>query len=179
MASDLPEGILKKSAAAMNQLVPEKSSKRYDDAYNKFMGWRKEQNTESFVEDVFLAYFEDGATRYAPSTLWCMYSMLKSKLIANHNIDISRYSRLIAFVKIKNVGFQQKQASVFTPEEIKTFLLHAPDSDFLAVKVTMLLRLCVENFSLKKHDHFFRLSLYSRLVVAFVGTRLLTQCLGM
>lgn len=174
MASDLPEGILKKSEAAMKQLVPEKSSKRYNDAYNKFMAWRKEQKTESFVEDVFLAYFDDGAKHYAPSTLWSMYSMLKSKLIANHNIDIARYSRLIAFLKRKNVGFEPKQASVFTPEEIKKFLLDAPDSEFLVVKVTIFFRLCVKNFSLKKHDYFFRLSLYSGLVVAVVGTRFLT-----
>ncbi|KAJ6642979.1 hypothetical protein Bhyg_07935 [Pseudolycoriella hygida] len=99
-----------------------------------FIDWRKQQGTESFVEEVFLAYFEDKSQHYAPSTLWSIYSMLKSKMIANHNIDISRYSRLLTFVKTKNVGFQSKQASVFTPEEIKKFLLEAPDSEFLVIK---------------------------------------------
>ncbi|KAJ6642114.1 hypothetical protein Bhyg_07060 [Pseudolycoriella hygida] len=105
-----------------------------DDSLLKFIDWRKQQGTESFVEEVFLAYFEDKSQHYAPSTLWSIYSMLKSKMIANHNIDISRYSRLLTFVKTKNVGFQSKQASVFTPEEIKKFLLEAPNSEFLVIK---------------------------------------------
>ncbi|KAJ6650165.1 hypothetical protein Bhyg_05410 [Pseudolycoriella hygida] len=134
MASDLPETILKKSETAVKALGPEKSSKRYDETYNRFIDWRKQQGTESFVEEVFLAYFEDKSQHYAPSTLWSIYSMLKSKMIANHNIDISRYSRLLTFVKTKNVGFQSKQTSVFTPEEIKKFLLEAPDSEFLVIK---------------------------------------------
>ncbi|KAJ6634976.1 hypothetical protein Bhyg_13558 [Pseudolycoriella hygida] len=134
MASDLPETILKKSETTVKALGPEKSSKRYDETYNRFIDCRKQQGTESFVEEVFLAYFEDKSQHYAPSTLWSIYSMLKSKMIANHNIDISRYSRLLSFVKTKNVGFQSKQASVFTPEEIKKFLLEAPDSEFLVIK---------------------------------------------
>ncbi|KAJ6639300.1 hypothetical protein Bhyg_04269 [Pseudolycoriella hygida] len=96
MASDLPETILKKSETAVKALGPEKSSKRYDETYNRFIDWRKQQGTESFVEEVFLAYFEDKSQHYAPSTLWSIYSMLKSKMIAN-NIDISRYSRLLTF----------------------------------------------------------------------------------
>lgn len=171
MASKLPANILKKKEAAMNQLVPKKSVKRYDDAYNKFLAWQIENETESFVEDVFLAYFEDAAEHYAPTTLWCMYSMLKTKIIVHQNINIGRYSRLIAFVKQKNIGYKPKQATVFQPDEIKKFLLDAPDSEFLGVKVIMLLRLCFENVLLKKDDYFFRQLLYSELVVAAVGMR--------
>lgn len=59
MASNLPKSILEASEEAMKEIVPRKSNERYVGAYNKFLDWRKSQQTESFEEEVFLAYFEE------------------------------------------------------------------------------------------------------------------------
>lgn len=58
--------------------------------------------------EVLLSYFVDQAAKYAPSTLWATYSMLKSTISSKHNIDISRYLRLQAFLKkqISSIPFK-------------------------------------------------------------------------
>ncbi|KAJ6647959.1 hypothetical protein Bhyg_03184, partial [Pseudolycoriella hygida] len=78
-------------------------------------------------------YFEQAAQRYKPTTLWSMYSMLKKTIISNHNVTISKYSRLISFLKVKMIGYESKKAKDFDSDEIKKFLLEAQDVQFMAV----------------------------------------------
>lgn len=140
-SSNLPENILQASNEAVQKILPKKSNDRYMDAYNKFIKWRTEQNTDSLDEEVFLAYFGEASKKYAPSSLWATYSMLKSTIVCSHNVNISNYPRLLALLKRMNNGFESKRAETFSAEEIKSFLLNAPDIEYLAIKVNFV-RLC-------------------------------------
>lgn len=113
-----------------------RSKDRYWKAYNAFVNWQKSQPTSSFAEcDDLMAYFNEKSQLCKPSTLWAMYSMLRSTLLSKHQIDISKQSKLIEFLKQKNDGFIGKKTKVFKPEEIQKFILEAPDDRYLIMKV--------------------------------------------
>lgn len=92
----------------------------------------------SFSETVFLAYFQHLAMTKQP-TLWSIYSMLKSTVNTKNNIQIEKYSKLIAYLKRLSEGHKSKKSKVLSSKNIETFLNEAPDNDFLAIKVSMYL----------------------------------------
>lgn len=117
------------------QTLSEKSSDRYMKEYQKFMKWQKAQNTTSFDEDTLLKYFHEGGKVYAPTSLWSIYSMLRLTIASYHNVAIGQYTRLLAFLKEKNDGWIKKTSQSFSSDELQKFLLEAPDSKYLVVKV--------------------------------------------
>lgn len=62
--------------------------------------------------------------------------MLKTTIERNDRVDVN-YSKLNSLLKDSSVGFIAKKSNVFQPEQIRRFLVEAPDSDFLIVKVRM------------------------------------------
>lgn len=115
--------------------LPEKSKKRYEIVYMDFMDWRSRKNIASFNENVCLHYFKDLAETYTPSSMWTRYSMLRSTLSLNHNINLETYSKLREFLKCKSEGYEGKKMKAFSPEEVSKFLDEAPDDTYLAAKV--------------------------------------------
>ena len=99
------------------------------------MDWRNLNKANSFSENVMLAYFSQATGVWKPPTLWSVYSMLKTVLSCQHNVDISKYERLLAFLKKNSVGYASKKSQVFTSEQIQTFLREAPDEIYLPAKV--------------------------------------------
>ena len=57
--------------------------------------------------------------------------MLKLK----ENRDISKFHKVVAFLKLSSVGYRAKKAPVFPDEQMKRFFLEAPDDAFLLKKV--------------------------------------------
>ncbi|KAJ8984114.1 hypothetical protein NQ317_017323 [Molorchus minor] len=78
-------------------------------AYNRFKKWCAEKNVQVYSENVLLAYFSENAKNNKSSTLWAQYSMVKSCLIIYDNIDISKFPKLIAFLKRTGDGYQAKK----------------------------------------------------------------------
>ncbi|KAJ8975417.1 hypothetical protein NQ317_012593 [Molorchus minor] len=97
------EEIVEAANIAISNLLPTKSRSLYDIAYNRFKKWCAGKNVQVYSENVLLAYFSENAKNYKSSTLWAQYSMVKSCLIIYDNIDISKFPKLIAFLK-KPVG---------------------------------------------------------------------------
>lgn len=64
--------------------------------------------------------------------------MVKAMLQFNENVDISRFSKLRAFLKNQSVGYQPKQARTLTREELVKFVKEAPDQQYLLAKVIIL-----------------------------------------
>ncbi|KAJ8959006.1 hypothetical protein NQ317_013094 [Molorchus minor] len=108
-------------------------------AYNRFKKWCAEKNVQVYSENVLLAYFSENAKNYKPSTLWAQYSMVKSCLIIYDNIDISKFPKLIAFLKRTGDGYQAKKSKILTKSEIDRFLSSADDKEFLMIKVRLIL----------------------------------------
>ncbi|KAJ3663071.1 hypothetical protein Zmor_007380 [Zophobas morio] len=96
-------------------------------------GVQKKQVTGT-SENVLLVYFEEQSKKKKPSTLWSVYSMLRSTISLKEDIDISKYYKLVAFIKRQNTAYKPKKSSVFSRAEITKFLLEAPDNDFLSTK---------------------------------------------
>lgn len=61
--------------------------------------------------------------------------MLKKTLIVKHNVDLKTYCRLRAFLKTNSDGFQSKKSLVFAPEDLKNFIVDAPNLTYLGMKV--------------------------------------------
>lgn len=142
-----PPDIIESSEKAVTKLVPKGSKPAYDKAYSAFMEWRKDHKIGSFSERVLLAYLEEKQKTLAPSTLWSMASMLKKTLLAYHNVNISEYGKVTPFLKQNQVGYKPKKAKIFTKEQMDTFLLTAPDDEFLMKKVSVNFFLLILIFS--------------------------------
>lgn len=115
----------------------------YTSAYNAFKKWRRDAGTNSFCQDVMLSYFSALSKKHAPSSLWSIYSMLRTTVHTFDKVDISKYPKLICFLKKQSVGYKPKKSLVFTKEEISRFLNEAPVNQFLSTKVSEALTLLI------------------------------------
>ncbi|KAJ8941202.1 hypothetical protein NQ317_013184 [Molorchus minor] len=106
---------------ATEGIIPEKSRERYENTYELYSKWCVAK-----------------ANKSKASTLWSRYSMLRAVLNFRHNVDISNYAKLKAFLKRKNVGYQAKKSSVFSEADIDTFLNNAP-IEYLPQKVALII----------------------------------------
>lgn len=69
------------------------------------------------------------------NSLWAKYSMLKAMMLVKENVDISKFPKIIAFLKKCSAGHQPTQSKVLTREQVNLFLKEARDEDHLMVKV--------------------------------------------
>ncbi|KAJ8975882.1 hypothetical protein NQ317_009297, partial [Molorchus minor] len=93
-------------------------------------------------EAVLLVYSEHKINNIKPMTLWSVYSMFKSILNANENVNIIKFTKLIPYLKRKSVGYRPKKSRILTKEEIERFLQEAPDDRFLIERVILIIGVC-------------------------------------
>lgn len=123
--------------ACMLPGVQTKSDNIYETAYQKFLAWCKEKNSNDYSESVFLAYFSEIATKMKSSTMWSQYSMLKSLLNSRNGVDISKYLKLRAYLKKQNEGYIPTKSKVFTKEQFDKFIFEAWDEFYLGMKIIL------------------------------------------
>jgi hypothetical protein len=82
-----------------------------------------EKKARIYTENVLLAYFSEKSKDHKSSTLWAQYSMIRSSLIVNTNIDISKYPKLMAFLKRNSDGYQAKKSKVLTRDQMEIFFI--------------------------------------------------------
>lgn len=63
--------------------------------------------------------------------------MVKSALALRHNTDIKQFIKCTAFLKRQNVGFVSKKSNVLSAEQIKKFMIDAPNESWLFSKVIL------------------------------------------
>lgn len=136
---DEDDWIEEAAAAVRLETLPAKSKKLYYKTYDQFIQWKNSKKLSKINEDVLLVYFNELAGKYAPTSLWSKWSMLRSVIENKHDIDIKRFGSLKGLLKRKNQGYQKKKAKVFTEDEISKFLNEAPDRHYLAHKMVMVL----------------------------------------
>jgi hypothetical protein len=73
----------------------------------------RKKKIKSFSESVVLGYMSEQAKVQKSSTLWSRYSMLKASLVVNNNVDITKYCKLVAFLKRQSVGYKAKKSKIF------------------------------------------------------------------
>ncbi|KAJ8946088.1 hypothetical protein NQ317_018532, partial [Molorchus minor] len=91
--------IVEAANIAISNLLPTKSRSLYDIAYNRFKKWCAEKNVQVYSENVLLAYFSENAKNSSLPHYGRNIPMVKSCLIIYDNIDISKFPKLIAFLK--------------------------------------------------------------------------------
>ena len=106
----------------MNNLLPDKSVYRYNDAYSDFRKWLSEKFVHLLKKDVFLVYFDELAQTIAPFSLWSRYSMLKSTVQLKHNVDIVKYGRLKSCLKKYSNDFKARIRLFFNSRTYRNFL---------------------------------------------------------
>ncbi|KAB0804760.1 hypothetical protein PPYR_01730 [Photinus pyralis] len=135
---DLPDEIIQEAEEASGKLIPEKSRNRYEKELTAFNEWRAKRVGEMVLnETVVLAYVSGLSKVFKASSLWTKFSMLKKALIVNGNVDISRFGKVIAFMKAQNVNYVPKKSKILSVEDTRQFILEASD-DFLLCKVVLI-----------------------------------------
>jgi tRNA 2-selenouridine synthase SelU len=124
---------------AVSNLIPQKSRVAYETTYSRLEEWRSKQKVNCINEKVMLAYFLEKSKIVKPSTLWSVYSMLRTLISINKNLDLSKYTNLIAFFKRQSEGYRAKKSESFSKENIEKFLTTANDEDYLMHKVKVFL----------------------------------------
>ncbi|KRT86793.1 hypothetical protein AMK59_1694 [Oryctes borbonicus] len=127
------------TSTSKKQFLPQKSKLRYDKIYSIFKLWLKLKHTSKISENVTLAFFTEKSEIWNSSSLWTNYSMLKSSLMLYDNIDISKFSKLILFLKRSHTGYTPKKSKILEREDIVTFLREAPNEQFLMMKVVIIM----------------------------------------
>ena len=82
-------------------------------------------------ENVFLAYFGELASKFKPSSLWSIYSLLRTVLSIRNDTNIANYQKLKSFLKRQSDGFKSKKSKILTAEDINKFIKEAPDYKYL------------------------------------------------
>ncbi|KAL7298874.1 hypothetical protein TKK_0007982 [Trichogramma kaykai] len=125
---------------------PKKSIDRYFLVYDNYKTWREEHrdslsNNEENNLIVYFKYLKE-TRKLSPSTIWSIWSMLRSTLRTNEDIDIRQFQRLKSLVKNNSKGYKPKKSSVFQWNEIMKFINEAPDEHYLAAKVALIFGVC-------------------------------------
>lgn len=128
----MPPEIREKAEEMRNNLLPKQSKDVYEDAYKKYAEW-KSTNKAITSENCLKVYFNDLIKHYKPSTIWSIYSKLKSTIQIYENISIENYKELTALLSQNSRGYKSKKSKVFTSEQINSFLENAPDEIHLAM----------------------------------------------
>jgi hypothetical protein len=113
--------------------LPAKSREHYEKVFSEFNDWKEERGVMTINEEVLLSYFLNLKKRYAISSMWSKYSMLKAAIKVYKNIDIGKYSKLMAYLTSRR--YRPKKAEVLERTHVEEFLTRACDKEYLMIKV--------------------------------------------
>ena len=119
----------------INNLLPRKSESLYSKQYDQFIKWCENNNAKSYTENVLIAYFTEKSSSKKSSTLRSIYSMLKKTLLIRNNVNIFKYAKLLAFLKLQNTSYKAKKSEIFSRDNMIKFFEKAPDMKYLMHKV--------------------------------------------
>ena len=108
-----PPDVVKCAENAVEKLIPKASKAKYDKVYEEFMKWRVQHSANSFSEHTVLAFLNEKKEKVAPNTLWAISSMLKSTLLAYHNVNLHDYRKIVPFLKQNATGYKPKKSKNF------------------------------------------------------------------
>jgi hypothetical protein len=103
---------------AVSNLIPEKSKRQYDKCYNDFKERCNKNNVKTVSENVVLAYLMEKSKTVKSSTLWSTYSMLKLTLNIRDGTGVTKFLKLVPFLKKSQLVIRRKKSKVLTRDQI-------------------------------------------------------------
>jgi len=126
-----PEILEKKATSYLNQTSPNKVNKMYDRYQNLWKNHCMENmiSEKEECDDKNLKNFFQGLDeKYAPSTLWVVYSCVNSYFIEKFGRNLKEFPRLTKFLKNKTHRYVTTKSKVLTPEEVQEGLMTCMNS---------------------------------------------------
>ncbi|KAJ8910767.1 hypothetical protein NQ315_008888 [Exocentrus adspersus] len=88
----VPVAVFEEAQRAIFHLLPVDSREHYEKVFAEFNEWREKRGVMTINKEVMLSYFLNLKKKYAVSSLWSKYSMLKATIKVYKNTDIGKYS---------------------------------------------------------------------------------------
>lgn len=125
--------------------LPKKSVDRYNLVYDSYKKWKLEHKTllSNSEESNLIVYFKDLTKKLKPSTIWSVWSILKTTLNLRDNVNMNNFLNLKALIKNNSKGYKPKKSLVLKWDEIIRFINNAPDYVHLASKVSIYIYFCL------------------------------------
>ena len=121
-----------KAAQIRQNLLPKGTGSLYLKTFEEFSCFIESNGaseTNPPSRDLYLLYFASLSGQYAPSILWSKYSMINTVSKTRYNIDLKTYAPgITCYLKKQDADHLKstKKASVFTSDEVRSFLLNTP-----------------------------------------------------
>lgn len=127
---------------AKDGLIPQKSYKRYETIYLKFLEWRKINKCESYVSEniVYTFMYELLGSGSAPTTVSSILSILQKMIYVKEGKQLNCIDSKKIIEKAKEFHVVKK-SNVLTRDEVYTFLRKADDTHYLHIKLALLIAL--------------------------------------
>jgi hypothetical protein len=93
---------------AVSNLIPEKSKWQNDKCYNDFKERCNKNNVKTVSENVVLAYLMEKSKTVKSLTLWSTYSMLKLTLNIRDGTGVTKFLKLVPFLKKSQLVIRRK-----------------------------------------------------------------------
>lgn len=133
---DTSDPLLRQNCAFSTKKLRESSNKMYEIKYNKFKEWMLFEKIRDITQDVVLRYISIIRKKFAPATASQYVTSLRYTIKKYHSIDIFTYPLVQSLAKELHILWKNKMTNkLFSLNEIQAFLLNAPDSQFLLIKV--------------------------------------------
>ena len=114
---------------------------RYQNLWKTFVA--KENLTEEYNELMLVKFFYTLKGRYAPSTLWVVFSCVNAYFVDKYGITINGLPRLKKYLKNETSGYVCKKADTFDADQMYSIMtklqqINTPKSILQAVAITLL-----------------------------------------
>lgn len=125
------------------EALQEKTKTLYQKNYSDFKVWLNSRGL-TINESSITEYINQHCVGKSPSTAWSLFSMLRITIIINDGINIREYKNLIAFLRKNSEGHPKvkRRAPHLKDEDVERFLKTAPDYEYLASKVILVMGVC-------------------------------------
>lgn len=113
--------IIDRATKYMNQ-TKDRVNKMYERYQEMWKGYCIENliTTDKECEDKYLlAFFKEKEDKYAPSTLWVIYSCINAYFIDKFGKNLREYPRLTRYLKRQTHTYVTKKSKVFTPHQME------------------------------------------------------------
>ena len=168
---------MKKILDKMQNGRVKKMYERYQNLWHDYIKKERVSVGQEYNDVKLVGFFQQISKKYAPSTLWVIYSCLNSYFINMKGVNLKALPRLTKFLKNVTHTYVSKKSKVFSPKQIHQVLSYCQDSldpkdTLMGVTVSLMyygLLRCVDVLNLKCSD--VEMTVSDRVEVSFNHAR--------